>query len=377
MRVGRKIPYVDLAVRDERLKAELLDAVAGVLESGSFILGPRVEAFEQAFARSCGARFAVGVASGLDALTLSLRALGIGPGDEAITAPNSFVGSASCIALAGATPVFADAADDYNIDPDAIERAVTPATRAIVPVHLTGRPARMQRIVEIARKFNLAVVEDAAQAVGARLDGRSVGTFGNAGAFSLHPLKTLGACGDGGIVVTDDAALADRLRLLRNHGLLDRATCVEFAPNSRLDELQAAMLLVKMNYVREWTEQRRANVELYRKGLAGIDEIRVPRDGAGEEAVYHTLVVLAEQRDELQAHLRAAGIGSGVHYPVPIHLSEAAKGLGYKLGDFPKTEWQASRILSLPVYQGLATQDVEAVCEAIREFYATSRERST
>jgi dTDP-4-amino-4,6-dideoxygalactose transaminase len=365
----RRIPYVDLATQTAGIKAGLLRAIEDVLDSGKFILGPQVDAFEREFASVHGARFAVGVASGLDALTLSLCALGIGTGDEVITPANSFVGSTSCITLAGATPVFADVGDDYNIDPGSIERAITPRTRAIIPVHLTGRPARMDAIMEIALRRGLVVVEDAAQAVGAKLGGRSVGTFGRTGAFSLHPLKTLGACGDGGIVLTDDREIADRLRLLRNHGLRTREDCVEFAPNSRLDTLQAAILLAKLPYLEAWTNARRANVERYRRGLANVPGVTVPGDRDGEEAVYHTLVILANRREKLRAYLSERGIGTQVHYPVPIHLSTAAKSLGYCAGDFPKTEWQAQRILSVPVYHGLLPEDVDFVCRAIAAFY--------
>jgi dTDP-4-amino-4,6-dideoxygalactose transaminase len=371
----RKIPYVDLAAQHREIKAELMAAVEGVLDSGKFILGPPVEAFERAFAELHGAAFAAGVASGLDALTLSLRALGIGAGDEVITPANSFVGSASCVALAGATPVLVDVGDDYNIDPGAIERAITSRTRAILPVHLTGRPARMERIMELARGNGLAVIEDAAQAVGAKLNGKSVGTFGNAGAFSLHPLKTLGACGDAGIVVTGDAALYERLRLLRNHGLRSRENCVEFAPNSRLDTLQAAILLAKMPYLAQWNALRRGHAARYRDNLKDVSGVRVPDERPGEEAVYHTLVVLAEHRDELRRHLEARGVGTQVHYPVPIHLCEAAAGLGYARGDFPTTEWQAERILSLPVYHGLPPGDIDYICDAIAAFYADRKER--
>jgi dTDP-4-amino-4,6-dideoxygalactose transaminase len=375
VRADRKIPYVDLAAQHRELKPQLMAAVERVLDGGKFVLGPQVDEFERAFAALHGAAYAVGVASGLDALTLGLRALDIGAGDEVITPANSFVGSASCIVLAGATPVLADVGDDYNIDPGGIERAVTPRTRAILPVHLTGRPARMDAIVDVARRHNLDVIEDAAQAAGATLGGRSVGTFGRVGAFSLHPLKTLGACGDAGIVLTDDPAVYERLRLLRNHGLRSREDCVEFAPNSRLDTLQAAMLLAKLPYLQEWNARRRANAARYRDALAGVPGIRVPVDRADEEAVYHTLVVLAEGRDELRRYLDARGIGTQVHYPVPIHLSQAARGLGYRRGDFPQTEWQAARILSLPVYHGLAPGDIDYVCETIATFYRERKEK--
>jgi len=366
---ARTVPYVNLAAAHTKLKAELLEAVAAVIDSGQFILGPQVEAFERAFAAYTGASFAVGVASGLDALVLALRVLGIGPGDEVITAPNSFVGSASCIALAGAIPVFADVGDDYNLDPDAVVRAITPRTRAILPVHLTGRPAQMDRLMEIARDRSLFVIEDAAQAVGATLADKKVGTFGDIGAFSLHPLKTLNACGDGGVMTTNDRDLYERLIVLRNHGLKTRDDCVEFSGNSRLDTMQAAMLLVKLPHVDAWNSQRRALTLQYRRELNGLGEVVLPSERTGEYAVYHTFVILAQRRDDLRRHLHERGIGTQVHYPVPIHLSRAASELGYRVGDFPVTEDQASRIVSLPIYHGLSWQDIEYVCNAIKTFY--------
>jgi dTDP-4-amino-4,6-dideoxygalactose transaminase len=368
-RILRQVPYVDLAAQHRPLREEILHAIGEVLDSGIFVLGSKVEQFEREFAKLCGTRFAVGVASGLDALVLSLRGLGIGPGDEVITAPNSFVASGSAIALAGARPVFADVTDDYSLEPQAVERAITQRTRAIVPVHLTGRPARMPELGEIAQRHGLLVIEDAAQAVGARLGGRSVGSFGDAGAFSLHPLKTLGACGDGGVVTTDSQELYRRLKLLRNHGLRSRDDCAQWAPNSRLDTLQAAILLVKLDYLEEWTEIRRANARRYIEGLADLSEIVVPRERPDERAVYHTFVVLAERREELREHLTERGIGTQVHYPTPIHLLMAARELGYRRGDFPVAERQSEQILSLPVHHALQAADIDYVCEAIREFY--------
>jgi dTDP-4-amino-4,6-dideoxygalactose transaminase len=363
------IPYVDLAAQHALLKSELLAAASRVFDHGQFILGPEVDEFERAFARMCGAKHALGVANGTDALVLALRACGVGAGDEVITAPNSFVASAAAIRLAGATPVFADVDDTYNIDPEAVERALTPRTKAVLPVHLTGRPARMDAVMAIARKRGLVVVEDAAQAVGAAFDGQAVGTFGNAGCFSLHPLKTLNACGDGGVITTDDDALFEHLRLMRNIGLKTRDDCVEFAGNSRLDTLHAAFLLVKLPKLQAWTERRRANAETYRAHLAGISGVRAPVDSDREYSVYHTFVIRAQRRDELQAFLAARQIGTSIHYPVPIHLSNAARELGYRRGSFPNTETQAAEILSLPVHEGVTEAQIARVSETIREFY--------
>ncbi len=363
------IPYVDLGGQHAPLKADLLAAATRVFDHGQFILGPEVDEFERAFARISGVKHALGVANGTDALVLALRACGIGAGDEVITAPNSFVASAAAIRLAGATPVFADVDETYNLDPDAIERALTPRTKGILPVHLTGRPARMDAIMAVAKEHGLIVVEDAAQAVGAKFDRQAVGTFGNAGCFSLHPLKTLNACGDGGVITTNDDTLYEHLRLMRNLGLKTRDDCVEFAGNSRLDTLHAAFLLVKLPKLQSWTEKRRANAQAYRDRLAGIPGVRVPVDAEREYSVYHTFVIRAKRRDELQKFLADRHIGTSIHYPVPIHLSTAAKELGYQRGDFPNAEIQAGEILSLPVYESITEPQIGRVSDAIREFY--------
>jgi dTDP-4-amino-4,6-dideoxygalactose transaminase len=364
------VPYVDLARQHAALKAELMEAIGGVIDRGTFILGPEVERFEQGFAALCGTKYAVAVNSGTDAIILSLRQAGVGPGDEVITAPNSFVASASSIALVGATPVFADVRDDYNIDPDRIEAAITPRTKAIVPVHLTGRPCAMDRIMDIAATHKLAVVEDSAQAVAASLRGRPVGSWGTFGCFSLHPLKTLNAVGDGGVITTSDAEAAESLRHMRNIGLRTRDDCVVWSGNSRLDSLQAAVLLVKLKYLRAWTEKRRENAAYYRARLADVKQVSVPVDRPEEYAVYHTCVIQADRRDELRAFLAERGIGSAIHYPVPIHFTRAARDLGHGTGAFPVTERQSQRILSLPVFPELTAAELDAVVAAIREFYA-------
>ncbi len=364
-----EIPYVNIAGQHAALKSDLLEAVGSVIEGGQFILGEAVAEFERRFAELCGVRFAVGVNSGTDALIIALRALGIGPGDEVITAPNSFVATASAIALAGARPVFVDVRDDYNLDPDLIESAVTSNTKAILPVHLTGRPADMDPILEVAGRHGLRVIEDAAQAVAAEYRGKRVGSLGDIGCFSLHPLKTLSACGDGGVLTTDDEALFERFGTMRNLGLKTRDNAVNWSGNSRLDSVQAAMLLVKMKYLEEWTEKRRSNAAYHQKALADLPGVRVPADKSFERAVYHAFVIQAEKRDELKAHLESRGIGSAVHYPVPIHLQDAASELGYGPGSFPATEDQAGKILSLPVYAELTGGDLEQISGAIEEFY--------
>jgi dTDP-4-amino-4,6-dideoxygalactose transaminase len=365
-----KVPYVDLPAQHARLKTRLLEAVGRVLDHASFILGPEVELFENRFAALCGAAHAVGVNSGTDALLLALTTLGIGPGDEVITVPNSFVATASCIALAGARPVFVDVGPDYLMDPEALEAAITPRTRAIMPVHLTGRPADMGRILQVARRHGLAVIEDCAQAVGAAWEGHPVGSQGTIGCFSLHPLKNLNACGDAGVLTTQDAALAERLRRARNLGLRDRNHCQQFSGNSRLDTLQAALLLVKMDYLEEWTSARQANARFYRQALAGLEGLELPfPERPQERSVYHLFVVQAEDRDRLQAYLAERGVGTAVHYPVPIHLQPAAAYLGWGPGSFPRAERQATRILSLPVYPELSSEQRHYVAACIREFY--------
>ena len=365
-----KVPYIDLAAQHRPLKAELLEAVGGVIDRGQFILGPAVARFEERLAAICGVRHAVGLNSGTDALILALRALGIGPGDEVITAANSFVASASCAALVGATPVLVDVRDDYNMDPGALARAVTPRTKAVIPVHLTGRPADMDPILAVAKKHGLFVVEDCAQAVAAEYKGRRVGSFGAVGCFSLHPLKTLNACGDGGAAVTDDPILRDKIVLMRNLGLKSRENCTVWSSNSRLDTVQAAMLLVKLGRLDAWTDGRRRNAAFYQKALAGLEGLGVPRDQPHEKAVYHTFIVLAERRDELKAFLAARGIDTAIHYPRPIHLQDAAAPLGKAPGSFPVCERQAARILSLPVYPELRREQLEWVAASIRDFYS-------
>lgn len=362
-----RVPYVDIAGQHAPLKSELLEAAGRVLDHGSFILGPEVGEFECDFAGYCGCRFAVGVSSCTGALTLVLVSLGVGPGDEVITAPNSFLASASSIALTGATPVFADVRDDFNIDPALVEAAVTERTKAIMPVHLTGRPADMDPVMEISKRHGIPVVEDCAQAVGAAYRDRKVGTFGVAGCFSLHPLKTLNAVGDGGVIVTDDPDLYGHLIQARNHGLKTRDECEFWSWNMRLDTLQAAMLLVKLEHLDAWTAARRENASFYTGNLEGV--VRVPVEMAHEYSVYHTFVIEAERRDELKEFLASRGVDTKIHYPVPIHLQQAASGLGYSEGSFPVTERQAGRILSLPVHPGLTTGQLEYVVESIREFY--------
>ncbi|MEC9257620.1 MAG: DegT/DnrJ/EryC1/StrS family aminotransferase [Candidatus Poribacteria bacterium] len=364
--IKKHIPYVDLISQHSSIKELILTAVEEVLDHGQFVNGEETTAFEKAFTQLCEVQFAVGVNSGTDGLILALHALGVGFGDEVITSPNSFVASSSCISWVGARPVFVDVKEDYNMDPTQIEDKITPRTKAILPIHLTGRPAEMKMILEIAERHNLYVIEGCSQAVSAEYYSKRVGSFG---AISVFPLKTLNACGDSGIITTDDVDIYEELLLLRNHGLRSRDDCVTWGFNSRLDSVQAAILLIKMDYLDLWTNKRISNAKYYQKELSEVDAIKLPKDKPYEKAVYHTFVIEIDNRDALRSYLLEHGIETSVHYPVPIHLQAAAKDLGYKRGDFPVTEKQSERILSLPVHQNLQDDDLDHVVKTIKAFY--------
>jgi len=364
-----KIPYVDLIGQHAPIKDELLQAVGSVIDNGKFILGSEVNEFEEQFAQLCGVRYALGVNSGTDALILALRSLDIGPGDEVLTVANSFVSSVSCIISVEAHPVFVDVGEDANIDPSLIEKAITSRTKAILPIHWTGRPANMEAIMSIAKEHDLIVIEDAAQAVCAEYKGKSVGSFGDVGCFSLHPLKTLNACGDGGVITTNNEQIYAKIRAMRDNGFQSKTECVLWSNNSRLDTMQAAMLLVKLNYVHEWTRQRREHAGYYRENLKDLAQVEVPDEGDDIKSVYHTFVIQADHRDALKAFLEEKGVKTKIHYTTPLHLQPMARELGYERGSLPLTESQAERILSLPVYSGLKQEELDYVINAIREFY--------
>lgn len=361
------VPYSALATEASLVKTELMRAVENVLDSGRYVLGPEVTAFEREFAEYCQTKFAAGVANGTCALHLVLRGIGLKEGDEVITAPNSFIASASSIALAGAKPVFVDIGDDGNMDPQRLEDAITGRTRAVVPVHLTGRPAKMDDILEITRRHNLFVLEDAAQAVGASLDGKRVGSWGHAACFSLHPLKNLHAFGDGGMVTSQDPDLLARLAKSRNHGLVNREQCDFWSFNCRLDEIQAAMLRVQLRHLDAWTEARRSLALRYNDLLRPHAE--VPDEGPGERCVFQTYVVKVGKRDELKQYLNEHGVEALIHYSTPIHLQPAAKGLGYSAADFPRTMRHVDRIMSLPLYPTLTHAQQDRVVELVSAFY--------
>lgn len=344
----------------------VLAAVDRVFTGGTYILGPEVEAFEAGLAKICGAKRAIAVANGTDALVMALKTLGVGPGDEILTAPNSFLASASCAALLGAKPTFCDVGADQLMDAASLDAAITSRTKAIVPVHLTGRVCDMDAILAVASRRGIPVIEDAAQAVGASYKGRPAGSFGLMSCFSFHPLKNLNAAGDAGAILTSDAALAERLALMRNHGLKSRNDAAFWGFNSRMDAVQAAVLNLRLEGLPAVTAARRANAERYRRGLG--DAVTCPPDGAGD--AYHLFVIQCDRRDELQRFLKEAGVSTAIHYPVPIHLQEACASSGYKAGDFPECERQSARILSLPIHQYLDGEQIDHVIARIREFYS-------
>lgn len=362
------IPYTDLAAQYAEERADVLACVERVFSRGDFIGGADIAALEDELAAFCGRKHAIALNSGTDALVLSMGALGIGRGDEVITPANSFIASTAAIVHLGATPVFVDVRDDQNIDPAAVAAAITPRTRAVMPVHLTGRVADMEPILAIARRHGLAVVEDAAQSIGSRYQGRPSGGFGDAGCFSTHPLKNLNAAGDGGFVVCDDDRMAAFIRRIRNHGLVDRNTVERFGVVSRMDTLQAALLRLRLPRLPSVIERRRRNAALYRSLLDPACVFNPPCR-AEEFNTFHLFVIQTDRRDELRDFLAAHGIGSGVHYPIPIHLQPAAADLGWKAGSLPQTERQAGRILSLPVHQFLSPAQIETVAATVNGFF--------
>jgi dTDP-4-amino-4,6-dideoxygalactose transaminase len=366
------VPFVDLAAQYETIAAEINESTSKVIREGDFILGRDVRLFEEEFAAFCGAQYGVGVDSGTSALELVLRAYDIGPGDEVITAANSFIATALAISNAGATPVLVDVdPTTYLIDVTSIENAITPQTKAIIPVHLYGQPAPMDLIQRLGGKHGLVVIEDACQAHGALYRGKRAGSLGHAAAFSFYPGKNLGAYGDGGMIVTNDSNIAKRVEMLRNYGQKEKYHHLFRGYNRRLDTLQAAVLRVKLRYLDSWNTARRHNAELYGRCLGGIP-VALPACATGTQSVWHLYVIRTEHRDMLREHLVSQGINASVHYPIPIHLQPAYQDLGYKRGDFPVTESHAERILSLPMYAELRADQIECVAHEIRNFLTAS-----
>lgn len=363
-----KVPFVNLGLQFQNLQDEITEKFVELSSTGAYVLGTEVAAFEERFAEYCGTRYAVGVGNGSDALTFSLLALGIGKGDEVITVPNSFVATAWTIANVGARPVFVDVCSDYNIDPKQIESSITPRTKALMPVHLTGRVANMDAILEIASKHKIPVIEDAAQAAGAIYKGKKAGSFGTTGCFSLHPLKNLHVHGDGGIVTTNDGSIYEYIRKIRNHGLRNRDECEFWGYNSRLDGIQAAVANIKLNYLDAWNHRYRKIAHRYSQAFASY--LSVPKDKEFEKPIYHCYIVEHPERDTLGKYLANKGIETKVHYPIPLHMHEAAKSLGYRRGDFPITERLSKTILSLPIYAELRDDQVEYVVDCLNSFEA-------
>lgn len=368
------IPLVDLATQSQSIRDEVLRRMARVIDAGRYILGEEVAQFEQEFAQYCQVRHCVGVANGTDAIHLALRALGIGPGDEVITAGNSYVATAFAIAYSGATAVLVDIAPrDFNIDVDLIEAAITPRTRAIIPVHLYGQPARMAEICEIARRYDLRVVEDCAQSHGAEIDGKRCGSFGDIGCYSFYPGKNLGAFGDGGGVTTNDAELARKLMLLRNYGQEIKNQHDMLGFNCRLDTLQACVLLTKMAFIEGWTEQRRKVAEWYAEELADTDLV-LPSEREDVRHVYHLYVVRHPNRDQLIRHLSERNIFCGIHYPNPLSHAQPFVGARTVPHNLPVCSRFAKEIVSLPMYPEMTREIVSRVGEGIRSFAGVAAE---
>jgi len=362
------IPFNDLAPVHRLLAAQITEAVRRVVESGWFILGPEVEAFEAEFAAYHQVEHAVAVANGTDAIELALRAAGISAGDEVITVAHTAVATVAAVERAGAIPVLVDIDPlTYTIDPEAAATAITPRTRALLPVHLYGQPADLGALVALAEKHHLLLIEDCAQAHGARYHGQLVGTFGHLAAFSFYPTKNLGASGDAGAVITRDPAYAARLRRLRNYGQSSRYIHDERGINSRMDEFQAAILRIKLPYLNDYIAVRRRFAQIYDETLSGVTKPTARADG---DHVYHLYVIGHPQRDQLMEHLKQTGIGTLIHYPIPVHLQAAYADLGYAHGSLPITEQIADEIVSLPLYIGLSENDLRSVAAAVNQFKA-------
>lgn len=364
------IQMVDLRTQYKALRHEIEEAIRGILESGHFILGQNVEALERDIAHYHGVKYAVGLASCTDALHLSLRALGIKEGDEVITTPFTFIATSEAVAYIGAIPVFVDIEKDtFNVDPSRIEKKVTHRTKAIIPVHLFGQPADMDEILRIAKKYNLKIIEDCAQAFGAEYKGVKVGSLGDTGCFSFYPSKNLGAYGDSGMIITNDQEIYEKVRLLRNHSTIAPYQHSSIGYNSRLDEIQAAILRVKLRYIDSYNQKRREIAKLYTSILNGA--VWCPAELPDRMHVYHQYTIQSPKRSEIQDVLKANNISSVIYYPVPIHLQDAFKYLGYKEGDFPQAEFLSKEVLSLPIYPELESKQARSVAETILKAVVT------
>lgn len=376
-----RVPLLDLQAQYRSIGQEVLALVDEIMQQAAFVGGPQVQAFEEEFAAFCGSTYCLGVSSGTDALRFALLAAGVGPGDEVVTVPNTFIATTEAISQCGARPVFVDIdPNTCTLNPACLAEVLSPRTKAIVPVHLYGHPADMGPILDLADRHGLAVIEDACQAHGARYNGAAVGSLGTAGCFSFYPGKNLGACGEAGAVVTQDRQLADRIRRLRDHGQSRKYYHDEEGFNGRLDAIQAGILRIKLKHLPGWNGARRAKAEHYGRLLAATPGIECPRQAAYATTVYHLYVIHCDERDWLHNSLRQRGITTGFHYPLPLHLQKAYAHLGYAAGDFPVAERSARRLLSLPMYPELHETQVEYVAACIREFQnqttITSRQRT-
>jgi len=371
-----RVPLVDLTAQFQPIKQEVLQTIEDVLDSMHLFLGPNTQAFEEEFAGYCGTRSCVTVANGTDALHLALRAAGVGPGDEVITVAHTFFASTEAIVMAGATPVYVDIDPrTYLIDVDQIEARISSRTKAIMPVHLYGQMADMDAIMAIAARHDLVVIEDAAQAHGAEYKSRKAGSIGQLGCFSFYYSKNLGAYGESGAVVTSDPELARRLRLLRDHGSEHRYHHAEYGFNSRMDEIQAAVLRIKLRYLDTWNAQRRERAATYDRLLATAN-VGLPVTGADRSHIYYVYVIRSPDREALQRRLTEREIGTGIHFPIPVHLQPATRGLGYRVGDLPHTEQAANEVLSIPIYAELAEAQLEWVAACVKNtpaYVTTSR----
>ncbi|RJQ80695.1 MAG: DegT/DnrJ/EryC1/StrS family aminotransferase [Desulfobacteraceae bacterium] len=363
------IPFLDLKAQYQQIENEVVPAIKEAMANGAFIGGPQVTGFEEEFAAFCDSAFCVGVGSGTDALRFALMAAGVGPGHEVITVPNTFIATGEAVSQVGARPIFVDIKEDTcNIDPEKIAAAITPKTRAILPVHLYGQTADMDAILQIARKHNLLVIEDACQAHGALYKGKKAGSMSIAGCFSFYPGKNLGAFGEAGAVVTQDEELAKKMRIIRDHGQEKKYYHMMEGYNGRLDAIQAAVLRIKLKKLPAWNAARQKHAKHYNELLSSIPGITIPTQAEFAQSVYHLYVIHTDKRDALQQYLSEKGIATGLHYPLPLHLQAAYKDLGYKKGAFPKTENSAAKLLSLPMFAELTNTQIEYIAKTIKEF---------
>ncbi len=367
------VPFLDLQAQHAPLRSELDHAIAKVIDAGAFAGGPFVESFENDFAAFCGSKHAIGVGNGTDALWLALLACGIGQGDEVITVPSTFIATAEAISFCGATPVFVDIDErTYTMDATALESALTPRTKAVIPVHLFGQTADLDPIVEFARRHGLRVIEDAAQAHGAEYRGRKAGSVGDAGCFSFYPGKNLGAFGEAGAVVTNDAELARKIRILRDHGQVQKYQHTMVGWNCRMDGIQAAVLQVKLRHLARGNQKRRSHAALYARAFAGIEGVDGPSEADYARHVYHIYAIRVQERDRVIGALHDQGIGCGIHYPVPIHLQPAYQHLAYQKNAFPVSERTSAEFISLPMYPELSEHQIERVVEAVEKSLAVA-----